>query len=56
MFHLDIRSAVAQSVEHLKGPRLVQLYSTDVGSNPGRGLGVRIDCRYKIPSHTIYEH
>ena len=44
---------VAQSVERPKGPSLVQLYRTDVGSNPGRGKGVRKDCRWKIPSHAI---
>ena len=44
---------IVQSEERPKGLSLVQLYRTDVGSNPGHGLGVRVNCRLKIPSHAI---
>ena len=42
---LNFHCIVAQSVERPEGPSLVQLYRTDVGSNPGRGIGARNDCR-----------
>ena len=45
MMMCSCRGRVAQSVERLKSPSLVQLYCTDVGSNPGRGIGVRNNCR-----------
>ena len=45
MMLCSCRGRVAQSVERLKSPSLVQLYRTDVGSNPGRGIGVRNNCR-----------
>ena len=37
-FSFQGRGAVAQSVERPNGPSLVQLYLTDVGSNPEREL------------------
>ena len=42
------RGAVAQSVERPKGPSVVQLYLTDVGSNPERDIPYHLFHRHKV--------